>query len=99
MESDNSAPSVQDLQNLINHVALPPQLPQTEEPDPSRIDKSLLHLLRDAMNTFDLRSSVAWTSVSKMLSMLDKTEQARALNNDSLTANLRGLNAGGECQV
>jgi hypothetical protein len=99
MGSNTSALSVQDLHTLINHVALPPQLPQTEEPDPSRIDKSLLHLLRDAMNTFDLRSSAAWTSVSKMLSTLDKTEQARALNDDSLGARLKDLDAGGECQT
>ena len=99
MEATNAALSVGDVHNLINHVALPPQLPQSEEPDPSRINSNLVHLLQDAMKTFDRRTSAAWASVSKMLSALDKTEQAKALNNDSLRADLKALNPGGECQV
>ncbi|KEQ74499.1 hypothetical protein M436DRAFT_34467, partial [Aureobasidium namibiae CBS 147.97] len=83
-----------DLQDLINHVALPPQLPQSEEPDPSRINGNLMKLLQDVAETFDLRTCAAWASVSKMLSALDKTEQAKALNDVSLRADLKALKSG-----
>ena len=96
MGSNNSALSEKDLQILINHIALPPQLPQTEEPDPCRINSNLVKLLQDVARTFDLRTCAAWASVSKMLSALDKTEQAKALNDESLRADLEALNAGGE---
>lgn len=99
METTHGTLSAEDIHNLINHVALPPQLPQSEESDPSRINSNLVHLLQDAMKTFDRRTSTAWASVSNMLSALDKTEQAKALNDDSLRADLKALNPGGECQV
>jgi hypothetical protein len=99
MGANSSALSVEDVHSLINHIALPPQLPQTEELDPSRIDRNLIHLLQGVLKIFDLRGQAAWLSVSKMLSTLDKTEQARALNINSPGADLQALNAGGKCQV
>jgi hypothetical protein len=99
MGSNIDALSVKDLQDLINHVVLPPQLPQSEELDPSRIHSNLVNLLQHAVKTFDHRTHAAWTSVFKMLSALEKTEQARALNDDLLGAALKALNTGGQCQV
>jgi hypothetical protein len=99
MRSDNGAFSdedVQNLQNLINHIVLPPQLPQKEESDPLKINSDLVHLLRDVTKTFDQRTSAAWISVIKMLSTLDRTEQTSALNDESLGADLKGLKAGGQ---
>lgn len=86
-----------DIQNLINHVALPPQLPQSAEPDLPSINKNLLRLLQDVAQTFKYRSCAAWTHVSKMLSALDKTEQAKSLRDDLLNTHLTALSPGGKC--
>lgn len=96
MGSNKSAPSKKDLQDLINHIALPPQLPQRAEPDLSTINSNLLHLLQDVTQTFNKRSCAAWTHVSRMLSSLDKTEQARTLRDDLLGAHLTALGPGGK---
>lgn len=96
MEANNAALSAADIQNLINHVALPPQLPQKEEPDLSTINNNLLHLLQDVTQTFNSRSCTAWAHVSKMLSSLNNTEQARSLRDDLLGAHLTALNPGGK---
>jgi hypothetical protein len=96
MAANNGALGVADVQNLINHVALPPQLPQSEEPDLSTINKNLLRLLLGITQSFNNRGCAAWTSVAKMLTTLDKTEQARALRDDLLGAHLTALNPGGK---
>ncbi|KAI4721480.1 hypothetical protein E4T48_02363 [Aureobasidium sp. EXF-10727] len=94
MASKESALSAQNIQDLINHIALPPQLPQTAEPDPSTISRNLLRLVQDVTKTFDHRACTAWTSVSKMLAMLDHTEQAETLRDDLLGAHLTALDPG-----
>ncbi|KAG9566451.1 hypothetical protein KCU71_g4050, partial [Aureobasidium melanogenum] len=94
MESYGSALNVQshqDAQNLINHIALPPQLPQSADSDTSTINRNLLHLLQDATKSFNHNACPAWTSVSRMLSSLDHTEQAKTLRDDLLGANLNAL--------
>lgn len=96
MGSKNSALGVEHIHNLINHVALPPQLPQSEEPDLPSINNDLLRLLQDVTQTFNNRSCAAWTSVSKMLSALDKTEQVKTLRDDLLSTLLTALNPGGK---
>lgn len=99
MRSTGSALGVQDIQNLINHIALPPQLPQTEELDPHTIKRNLLRLIQDVTENFERRNCAAWTAVSKMLSALGKTEQAKSLDDGSLDTHLKGLDAGGEYQI
>lgn len=99
MTSYGSALSVQshqDAQNLTNHIALPPQLPQSADADPSTINKNLLRLLQDVTKSFDHKACPAWTPVSRMLSSLDHTEQAKALRDDLLGAHLRALGPGGK---
>jgi len=96
METTHGTLSAKDIHNLINHVALPPQLPQRAEPDLPRINNNLLHLLQDVTRTFKYRSCAAWTHVSKMLSALDKTEQAKSLRDDLLGAHLTALDSGGK---
>lgn len=88
---------VPDIHNLINHIALPPQLPQSAESDLPSINNNLLHLLQDATQTFKYRGCAAWTHVAKMLSALDKTEQAKSLRDDLLSTHLTALNSGGKC--
>lgn len=97
MEATNGTLSDGDVHNLINHVALPPQLPQGAEPDLPSINNNLLHLLQDATQTFKYRSCAAWTHVSKMLSALDKTEQAKSLRGDLLSTYVNALDSGGKC--
>jgi hypothetical protein len=99
MEANNGAFSVADIQNLINHVALPPQLPQSEEPDLSSINDNLLRLLQDVTQTFNNRSCAAWTSVSRMLLSVDKTEQAKAVRDDLLSSHLTALKSGGKYYI
>ncbi|KAG9762013.1 hypothetical protein KCU73_g2114, partial [Aureobasidium melanogenum] len=89
-----SVQSLQDVQDLINHIALPPQLPQSADSDASTINRNLLHLLQDATKSFDHRPYTAWTSVSKMLSSLDLTEQAKTLRDDLLGVHLTALSSG-----
>jgi hypothetical protein len=91
-----SVQSLQDVQDLINHIALPPQLPQSADSDASTINRNLLHLLQDATKSFDHRPYTAWTSVSKMLSSLDLTEQAKTLRDDLLGVHLTALSSGGK---
>lgn len=102
MASQGIAPgaqSLQDAQDLINHIALPPQLPQSADPDTSTINKNLLHLLQDATKSFNCRACPAWASVSKMLSSLDHTEQAKTLRDDLLGSHLTALSPGGKRRV
>ncbi|KAG9764117.1 hypothetical protein KCU73_g1100, partial [Aureobasidium melanogenum] len=89
-----SVQSLQDAQDLINHIALPPQLPQSTESDTSTINGNLLRLLQDVTKSFNHRACPAWTSVSKMLTSLDRTEQAKTLRDDLLGAHLTALNSG-----
>ncbi|KAG9514191.1 hypothetical protein KCV07_g8292, partial [Aureobasidium melanogenum] len=89
-----SVQSLQDAQDLINHIALPPQLPQSAESDASAINRNLLHLLQDATKSFNHNACPAWTTVSKMLSSLDYTEQAKSLRDDLLSAHLTALSPG-----
>jgi hypothetical protein len=96
MGSNSGALSVSDAHDLINHVALPPQLPQTEEPNPSAININLLRLVQDATKTFDHRICPAWTFVSRMLSALDKTEQTKSLRDNLLGGYLTALRPGGK---
>lgn len=91
-----SVQSLQDAQDLINHIALPPQLPQSAESDASAINRNLLHLLQDATKSFHHNACPAWTTVSKMLSSLDYTEQAKSLRDDLLSAHLTALSPGGK---
>ncbi|KAH0034044.1 hypothetical protein KCU78_g2340, partial [Aureobasidium melanogenum] len=95
MSSTSSVLEVQDVHDLINHITLPPELPQTEDLDPYTINRNLFHLIQDVTETFEHRDSAAWTAVSKMLSALGKTEQAKSLNDDSLGTHLKALNTGG----
>ena len=96
MEAANGALHVREIHSLINHVALPPQLPQSEEPDLPSINNNLLHLLQDVTQTSKNSSCAAWTHVSKMLSALDKTEQAKSLRDDLLGTHLTALDSGGK---
>jgi hypothetical protein len=96
MGSKNGALSVHDVHDLINHIALPPQLPQSEDSNPSVINSNLLQLLQDVTKTFDHRTCGAWTFVSRMLSALDKTEQAKTLRDDLLGGSLTALKPGGK---
>lgn len=99
MRPNGSALSVQDVQNLINHIALPPQLPQTEEPDPSTINKNLLLLLQTTGKTFEYRNCAAWTSVTKMLSTMAKSEKAKTLSDDFLSTHMEASGPGGEYRI
>lgn len=94
-----SVQSLQDTQDLINHIALPPQLPQSAEPDTTTINRNLLHLLQDVTKSFNHTACPAWTSVSRTLSSLDRTEQAKTLRDDLLGAHLTALKPGGKHYV
>ncbi|KAH0276074.1 hypothetical protein KCU91_g4106, partial [Aureobasidium melanogenum] len=97
MASQGGAPgaqSLQDAQNLINHIALPPQLPQSADLCISNINRNLLHLLQDAVKSLDYRVCTVWSSVSKMLSALEKTEQAETMRDDLLGTHLTALKTG-----
>ncbi|THY36728.1 hypothetical protein D6D01_00185 [Aureobasidium pullulans] len=94
MRLESGAVSAQDLRDLTNHIALPPQLPQSEDPDRCTINKNLLHLLQDVTEIRDRHTSGAWNSVTKMLRALDESEQAGILRDDMLDTHLSALGTG-----
>ncbi|KAG9568088.1 hypothetical protein KCU71_g3382, partial [Aureobasidium melanogenum] len=94
MPRDDGALSAKTIQDLINHIVLPPKLPQSEDTDPIGIRRDLLRLLQDVVKTFDHCTDAAWISVSKMLSTLGQIEQGKHLQNDSLSAQFKALGIG-----
>lgn len=96
MSRDDGTLSARNVQDLINHIVLPPKLPQCEDTDPIGIRRDLLGLLQNVVKTFDHCTCAAWISVSKMLSTLGQTEQGKHLQKDPLSARFKALDYGGK---
>jgi hypothetical protein len=84
------------LVSLINHIALPPKLPQTEERDTPGIEKSLLRLTENVLSEYDNRSSAAWKAVSKMLRQSSGVRSGSGLDAEQLDTALLNMELDGK---
>jgi hypothetical protein len=88
-------PSLEDLRYVLNHVFLPPKLPQEDDHNVDH-DVVLCRLAYKASLEFGTRLSPQrkWSTVTKMLENL--LESTQLLNNDVLFANILRLRDGGQ---
>ena len=84
-----------DLSGLVNHIVLPPKLPQSEDLDSATINRNLLYLLQDVTAMLSSRIGPVLKPVIKMLSALLTTEQTDKLRDGLLQAQLSALETGG----
>lgn len=87
--------SADDLANLVNHIVLPPKLPQREDLDLAAVNRNLLCLLQDVTAALTSRVGAVLKPVTKMLSALDATGQTDKLRDGLLQAQLSALEVGG----
>lgn len=92
-------PSRNDLLYILNHVFLPPKLPQKDEGDDARHvhDIALISLVHEAagdfLTTVSAEYSQRWSSIITMLERLkDYTE---ALNQDEIAPDMTSMVEGG----
>lgn len=83
------------LVSLINHIALPPKLPQTEERDTPGIEKSLLRLTKNVLSEYDNRSLAAWKAVSQMLRQSSSVRSGSGLDAEQLDTALSNMDIDG----
>ena len=89
---------------IINHVVLPPKLPQAEESqDKIRIRvRDLLSMMVEVSIKYttsyaDLARSEVWEKITKMLETLQAVEADNVLQSDKLVAQLEAMNVQGRC--
>lgn len=88
------------LQFLINHLVLPPKLPQSQEEDLDKGHNVLLDFIyRNAVkfgNLCDKDDQMHWKHIVKMLSVWKETSQSGALSPDVLETNLMSMKPNGK---
>ena len=82
------AVDAQNLYDLVNHIVLPPRLPQSADIKPEIIEQNLLHLVRDVLPAMESGTCPAWTDIARMLSKLDLVKNANGLDSNTLRADL-----------
>ena len=98
MDMDDRPPSSEDLLYMLNHVFLPPKLPQKDDNDDSGVDRdvTLCHFAYKASHEFATYLSQSqqenWSIVSQMLK---KLKTSRVLDEDVLAHNILCLGEGG----
>ena len=85
------AVDAQNLYDLVNHIVLPPRLPQSADIKPEIIEQNLLHLVRDVLPAMESGTCPAWTDIARMLSKLDLVKNANGLDSNTLRADLATL--------
>jgi uncharacterized protein (DUF608 family) len=87
------------LTDLVNHVVLPPRLPQCEDANPASLEKNLLHLARCVTATYtsslDSFTQTAWKPVVTMLGDWTEIKQGSDLRNDVMVSKLASLKPAG----
>jgi hypothetical protein len=88
--------SLKDLEYLLNHVFLPPKLPQEDDSDKERdivLCQQMYRATREFERFLPQHQRQKWSVVTRMLEMLLQTTQF--LNNDLLVNNILQLGDGG----
>ena len=95
--------SKDELEYIINHVVLPPRLPQQAEPDEfvAKAEEALLSEVLSVLRPF-LQQSTAqfkapWSIVQKMLSCCVTAKLLGDLSEELLTEAMLTMEPGGEC--
>lgn len=90
---------LRDLSAVINHVVLPPQLPQQEDGDQYSVEDDLVHLTDDVaqrmLPSLPLEHHPSWQSVLKMLYKLKSVKHGTGLRSDVLEAHLTSMKPSG----
>ena len=90
-------PSLKDIRYILNHVFLPPKLPQEDDYDADH-DVALCRFAHNVSLEFNTRLSQSpqrkWRTVMQMLKNL--LESTRLLDNDVLVRNILHLGDGGQ---
>ncbi|KAI5273021.1 hypothetical protein E4T47_03715 [Aureobasidium subglaciale] len=89
------AVSAEDIQDLINHIVLPPKLPHEEDKQPVKIEENLLSIAQDVISSMRDRSSSVWMVVRSMLLQLKTIRLADRLQQDVLEQKLSQISPGG----
>lgn len=93
----------EDLEFLINHIVLPPKLPQAEEQDRRQKEGVLLQILSETVNEFtllveeneDAHIIKTWRFMKRMFSSMKELHSSRILDKYVLEKKLNNLQIGG----
>lgn len=95
-----------ELEFIINHVFLPPKLPQAEEPERCDKESVLLHAVLDAVLEFNsiVENAVdghqnevkSWGIVKRMIGFMWRLHSSEGLRRSDLVYLLKNLQIGGE---
>lgn len=85
-----------EVEDIVNHIALPPILPHKEDDHLATIERNLLHLAQDTISSMDDSSFPAWANVSAMLSRLEDIKPRDSLRRDILNLKLSKLALNGQ---
>jgi hypothetical protein len=82
----------------INHIFLPPQLPQKDDHDPDN-DRALCAVLLQSAKIYraslPVHQEIRWNPMVKMLQSLFKFHDSDALSKDPVKIAMRGMQPGG----
>ena len=95
MPSKGDAVGAHHLHDLINHIVLPPKLPQKADEKPEVIERNLLGLVQHVVSVMDSVICSAWTDIATMLRKLDNIKRLYALDSSVLEHELSALSPGG----
>ena len=89
-----------DLEFIINHVILPPKLPQRADEDSYDLEQSLLALVENAVNEFsglqEEETGCIWSEMTKLLTEY-RLAHEKWMSEDQILSSLRALDTRGVC--
>ena len=93
--------STDDRENLlnyaINHIFLPPRLPNAFDHSP-HLEAGIIALVREFADNFvqpEGAQSTDWVTVTKMLAAMSRVHDGRAMSEKSITKEIEALGRGG----
>lgn len=90
------------LEYLVNHLVLPPKLPQSAEPDSTTAvaEKCLLDLVRSSLQAYRQQcpseSRKSWLEIQGMLLLWANTEPCEEMSAKLLAQTMSNMNPGGK---
>lgn len=96
-----AAMSTDDRENLlnyaINHIFLPPRLPNASDHSP-HLEAGIIALVREFADSFvqpeDVRST-GWVTVTKMLASMSRVHDGRAMSEKTVAEEIKAMGCGG----
>lgn len=88
--------SKEDLSYVIDHVFLPPKLPQADDFDVTK-EHSLCSLVHGAAQEYTLfTADERWNPIPKMLKLIHEAHRSHVLSNDQIIASMAAMQSGGD---